>query len=89
MALYAPNSSRYEQTPTRGDDKTNPEVFVPPGTTDNSPRLSGVGKALNDFTPKAGFAQKRGQTPDPLWLESGFAVPVGGQSPFLGAADRI
>ena len=33
-----------------------------------------------------GFAQKRGQTPDPLWLESGFALPVGGQSPFLGKA---
>ena len=33
-----------------------------------------------------GLAQKRGQTPDPLWLESGFALPVGGQSPFLGKA---
>jgi len=33
-----------------------------------------------------GFAQKRGQTPDPLWPESGLALPVGGQSPFLGKA---
>ena len=36
-----------------------------------------------------GFAQKRGQTPDPLWLESGFALPVGRQSPFLGKARPI
>ncbi|HXY33843.1 MAG TPA: hypothetical protein VEI07_06410, partial [Planctomycetaceae bacterium] len=33
-----------------------------------------------------GFAQKRGQTPDPLRLERWFALPVGGQSPFLGKA---
>ena len=35
------------------------------------------------------FAQKRGQTPGPLWLESGFALPVGGQSPFLGKGRPI